>query len=164
MVWQANHLFHRETTFVNTCTVCGETKEIEAFGFRSKAAGRRHRACKACMAAYGRLHYGANRTVYVRRNTGQSRARTLALKPQVWSYLAEHPCVDCGEVDALVLEFDHVDPAKKRKTIHKLVHQAYSWAAVAAEIQQCEVRCANCHRRRTAAQFVWAKLHFGEDE
>ncbi len=145
---------------MSTCTICGETKELDAFGFRSKKTGRRHRTCKACVAAYGRGHYAANRLAYVSRNNQRSRSRTCELKTQVWQYLSEHLCVDCREADPLVLEFDHMDPAMKRKTIYKLVHQAYSWSAILAEIERCQVRCANCHRRRTAAQFGWAKLGF----
>jgi hypothetical protein len=40
------------------------------------------------------------------------------------------------------------------------VHQAYSWTSILAEINKCEIRCANCHRRRTALQFGWPKLTF----
>ncbi len=145
---------------MRTCTVCGEIKDSTEFGFRNKAAQRRHRACKACVAAYGREHYAANRLTYVDRNNKRSRALTRALKAQVWQYVAGHPCVDCGESDVLVLDFPHVDPARKRQTIYRLVHQAYSWTSISAEINKCQVRCANCHRRRTAQQFGWPKLTF----
>jgi len=148
---------------VQTCTVCGQSKDADAFGFRNKSQGMRHRACKACVAAYGRQHYAANRAEYVARNNRRSRRHTRALKPLVWAFLLAHPCVDCGQVDPLVLDFDHVDPANKRKTIYRLVHQAYSWDTVSAEIEKCQVRCANCHRRRTASQFAWAKLTFKSD-
>jgi hypothetical protein len=38
-----------------------------------------------------------------------------------------------------------------------LVRGAYSWKAIEEEISKCEVRCANCHRRRTAKQFNWKR-------
>ncbi len=69
-------------------------------------------------------------------------------------YLSEHPCVDCGESDIVVLEFDHVI-GEKKWNVSVLVHSPSPWATVEHEIAKCEVRCANCHRRRTAKQFNW---------
>ena len=66
----------------------------------------------------------------------------------VYEYLDSHPCVDCGEPDALVLEFDHV--GAKRNTVTALAWEGYGLASVLREIARCEVRCSNCHRRRTA--------------
>jgi hypothetical protein len=59
-------------------------------------------------------------------------------------------CVDCGERDLLVLEFDHI--GDKRSNVTALGWSETSLARLDAEIAQCEVRCCNCHRRRTAAQ------------
>lgn len=71
----------------------------------------------------------------------------------VWRYLSTHPCVDCGEGDPIVLEFDHVYGVKRLAVSHMI--GSFSWATIAEEIGKCEVRCANCHRRKTAAQFAW---------
>jgi hypothetical protein len=56
--------------------------------------------------------------------------------------------VDCGESDPIVLEFDHIR-GKKVGDVSTLAGQAFSWHKLSAEIAKCEVRCANCHRRRT---------------
>jgi 5-methylcytosine-specific restriction endonuclease McrA len=56
-------------------------------------------------------------------------------------------CKDCGEKDPLVLEFDHQDPKTKKFNIGMRVHG--SIAKLMDEIAKCDVRCANCHRRRT---------------
>jgi hypothetical protein len=65
----------------------------------------------------------------------------------VYTKLAKARCVDCDLADTLVLEFDHV--GEKRKAVMALAWQEYSLATLEREIAQCEVRCCNCHRRRT---------------
>jgi ribosomal protein S27E len=59
-------------------------------------------------------------------------------------------CVDCGERDPLVLEFDHVD--LKRAAVTRLAWYGCSLATIDAEIAKCQIRCANCHRRITATR------------
>lgn len=66
----------------------------------------------------------------------------------VWAYKSEHPCVDCGEADPIVLDFDHIGD-DKLGNIADLVARAVGWDRILAEIAKCEVRCANCHRRVT---------------
>src|SRR4051794_2706866 len=122
---------------MQTCTRCGESKEAEAFGYRNVARGKRHRACKTCVAAYGRDHYARNRQIYITRSARNMRMRRQALKERIWLYLAKHPCVDCGEADALVLEFDHLDPANKLSEIYWLVQRTYAWNSILAEIERC---------------------------
>jgi hypothetical protein len=72
--------------------------------------------------------------------------------------LAQASCKDCGVTDFAVLEFDHRDPATKVRDISSLAGGAGSWRAIEAEIAKCDVVCANCHRKRTAAHFNWRKL------
>jgi len=69
---------------------------------------------------------------------------------KAWEYLAAHPCVDCGETDPIVLQFDHV--AEKRRDISEMVRAGFSWPAIESEIARCQVRCGNCHRRKTARE------------
>ena len=73
----------------------------------------------------------------------------------VAEYLKAHPCVDCGEDDPIVLDFDHLDGAKKTDTISRMVRNNVTNDRLLEEIAKCVVRCANCHRRRTAQQNFW---------
>ena len=86
------------------------------------------------------------------RRRGYRRNKRLVL-----AYLLEHRCVDCGESDTLLLEFDHRDPECKIDDVARLA-QYRPRRFVIAEINKCEVRWANCHGRRTARQFGWTKL------
>jgi len=74
------------------------------------------------------------------------RRETAANRRRILEYLLEHPCVDCGEADPIVLEFDHL--RDKTRNVSQLL-LGYSWARIMQEIEKCEVVCCNCHRRRT---------------
>ena len=55
-----------------------------------------------------------------------------------------------------VLDFDHI--GRKRELVSALVARGAPWRRIATEIAQCEVRCANCHRRATARRAGWSRL------
>ena len=133
-------------------------KPLERFHFSNKRTGRRRHICAECFTVYRREHYRRNRAAYVERNTRLLRQRRLDWQRRLWEYLLEHPCVDCGEADPVVLEFDHVEPRSKRLAMQDMVQGGYAWPTVLTELAKCDVRCANCHRMRTAAQFGWPKL------
>ena len=61
----------------------------------------------------------------------------------------------------MVLELDHVSGEKSSAITNMVRGGAYRWDTIAAEIEKCVVRCANCHRRRTAVQLgyrAWRDL------
>jgi len=68
------------------------------------------------------------------------------LRKREWvdNYLRAHPCVDCGESDIVVLQFDHRDPAEKEGAV---LHMT-SIKRMESEVAKCDVRCAHCHIRR----------------
>jgi hypothetical protein len=136
---------------------CNEEKDVKDFPFKDKKRGYRRSRCWVCQRAILRKHYEKNKPYYKAkakiRNTGTRNLNYAKL----YQYLAKHPCVDCGEADIRVLEFDHIDRENKIMEVTMLVRGAYSWEAIEKEIKKCKVRCCNCHRRRTAKQFNWRK-------
>ena len=58
------------------------------------------------------------------------------------------------------LEFDHRDRTTKIAAVSQLIARQFSWDKIMAEIDKCDVRCANCHRKRTAVQFNTRKHRF----
>lgn len=112
--------------------------------------------CRPCNIEYGRQYQAKNRE---RRNAQNRRCAAKRYKmnrDHMIAYLGEHPCVDCGEADIVVLDFDHTDPSKKRAQIADVLG-SWNWQTILAEIDKCLVRCANCHRRRTSIQLGWYK-------
>lgn len=68
-------------------------------------------------------------------------------KQNIVEYLKTHSCIDCGEQDIIVLDFDH--QGNKTMNVSKMLYTFYSWKRILEEINKCVVRCANCHRRKT---------------
>ena len=113
--------------------------------------------CKHCHRKYVKDHYELNRKIYIDRAVRRNKEIRAALRGYLADYLAEHPCVDCGETDIVVLHFDHVD-GEKSAAIADMVRACRPLAVVTAEITKCVVRCANCHQRKTAASFGWWRI------
>ena len=85
------------------------------------------------------------------RSSWSRRQRTSV--PAVWRVLTDSGCVDCGERDLAVLDFDH--QRDKRCSPISLAMRDRPWSEVEAEMAKCEVRCGSCHRRRTTVAAGW---------
>ena len=132
------------------CSKCQETKSNDQFN--RKTGKYLQPYCRDCQKIYRREWYLANQQLEIKRNREQKAARRDKAREWVWKYLLAHPCVDCGESDPVVLEFDHVT-GDKQFNIGNAVYQGRIISSLEKEITKCVVRCCNCHKRRTAKQF-----------
>ena len=57
-------------------------------------------------------------------------------------------CYDCGLVSNFraVYDFHHRNPEEKEFDPGSILH--YSWKRIVAELDKCDLLCANCHRIR----------------
>lgn len=111
------------------------------------------RQCKKCVALFHKEHYQKRTTYYKEKaaiHNAEYRKRNLQY---MVDYLKQHPCVDCGETDPIVLEFDH--QFDKKYDVSAML--TLSLEKVDEEIAKCEVRCGHCHKRKTAKQFNYYK-------
>jgi hypothetical protein len=70
-------------------------------------------------------------------------------KHWVIEYKLSKGCADCGyNTHHVALDFDHRPGTEKVRDIKSGAH--LGWKALLAEIDKCDVVCANCHRIRTA--------------
>jgi hypothetical protein len=133
------------------CTKCHKTLSEDKFNWKYKDI-RRAPHCQECSRAYIRQHYKNNQLYYLKK----AQRRSLLLKETyhkyIGDYLTSHSCVDCGENDILVLEFDHKDRKTKRIEVSRVINQGLSLLKLKEEISKCDVRCANCHRKKTAKE------------
>jgi hypothetical protein len=93
------------------------------------------------------LPCAANRQRYIDQAAAQKRKLRHERTVYLLAFFKAHPCVECGEGDPVVLEFDHLHD--KSFSIGQALCTR-NWRSILDEIEKCEVVCANCHRRRTA--------------
>lgn len=98
---------------------------------------------------YTRWHYQQNKATYKARARANNIRTRAKVRGFILEYLRGHPCIDCQEPDPIVLEFDHRLNVVKEFNIGDAVRLTISLRRVKAEVVKCDVRCANCHRRKT---------------
>lgn len=100
---------------------------------------------------YAKKHYHKNKKRYIERNI--KRLTRIRKENALWliKYFEEHHCVDCDEDNPLCLTFDHVR-GEKKFNISKAFSTCVRTEIVMEEIKKCEVRCANCHFKKTSEE------------
>jgi len=127
------------------CNMCKSKKDQSQF---SESHGKHYKRCKSCQSILSKKHYAENKEKYLKtKNKTKQRNREY-----IYSILKRKECIDCGEKDVVVLEFDHIDPSEKTAGISAAIQNSWSIKKIDKEISKCEVRCCNCHRRKTAKE------------
>lgn len=138
-----------------TCSHCKCSLPISEFNWKVKAKGILQGHCKICQRKFQNNYYASN-PAYRQKVRADSLRRKKESKQKYLEYLRQHPCMDCGVTDPVVLTFDHRDPALKTDCVSRMV-QMHFWKRVLEEIEKCDVVCFNCHARRTAVTQKWYK-------
>lgn len=129
------------------CSKCKNKKPNSSFGWKDKNRRKLHYVCRDCHADYRREHYLKHKKKYIAKAKIWNGRQKQILYKFLLDYFAKHYCVDCGERDIRVLEFDHTRDKKMNVTV--MVKRCYSLSVLQKEIAKCEVRCANCHRKKS---------------
>ena len=144
-------LIRAVATPTKICDLCKVPQSLFAFNRNRHKSDGLNSICRSCSNANSKRYYRQN----AEKHKAVVKVRRFRVitgnRKQLRDYLLTHPCVDCDEDDPDVLEFDHVRGIK-RTEVTKLASCGAAWSTVEAEIAKCEVRCANCHRRRTRKQ------------
>lgn len=135
------------------CNKCKLEKVITDFSFKNRVAGVRKTICKSCHSLYRKAHYLENKEKYILKAHKWNTKQKEILSQFIYDRLSKSECIDCREKDIIVLEFDHQN--NKKLGIAEMYKNKYS---IEAELNKCVVRCANCHRRKTAKAIGYWKL------
>ncbi|MEW6125870.1 MAG: hypothetical protein AB1757_02305 [Acidobacteriota bacterium] len=137
------------------CSTCKIEKSLDEFGWKNKGKTKRRSVCRECMRIFIKNHYYKNISYYIEKAKRQTQATRKKNYEKLLAYLLSPPCVDCGETDPIVLEFDHLQKESKLSEVSRLISDLRPWRIIEVEINKREVRCANCHRRKTAIEQNW---------
>ena len=134
---------------MKTCRCCGFPLEDGAFTRDVKRKDGLALYCRGCTRKKGKASYAKNKNPYLQRNREWADKRREENRRFLWEYKSRHPCVDCGETDPRVLQFDHVKGEKDESLTVLAYGRKAPIEALTVEIAKCVVRCANCHIRKT---------------
>jgi hypothetical protein len=175
---------------VKLCKRCNERKTLDQFTKRSdrrSGLGSRCLACERVRNTARRSHPDAKakaryyekeyRLTHLPQELERERARGKRRRSDpklyrvlidslkrnvVWlAALKDGPCVDCGgNFVRCAMDFDH-NLGSKFKNVSAML--SYSQERIMAEIQKCDLVCANCHRVRTASRRAIPESRPGRD-
>ncbi len=140
------------------CGTCKTEKEASAFSSNKARKDGLQSSCRVCRKNYQDNWYKNNQQLHISRVQKTKAIRLDTSREFIFQYLLEHPCTDCGECDPVVLDFDHL--RDKSFDVTRMLDM--SMVKIKKEIEKCVVRCANCHRRKTAREKRFYRFVAGE--
>lgn len=146
---------------LKVCVTCKISKNINEFNNRKRSIDGKQTVCRECNKKRSREYYSDNKAHHKNIVYNRKIDHIHSSKQFIYEYLKVHGCVDCFEKDPIVLDFDHVRD-KKYRGISQMVHRGNSLEKIKEEIAKCEVRCANCHRRKTAKELKYFTYTMGQ--
>ena len=88
---------------------------------------------------------------YVAKNIEKWRAHGTSIRRsrKAWFQCIKEraSCVRCGESHSACLDFRHRDGGAKDDLVSAMVRKGRPVAVILAEMEQCDVLCANCYRK-----------------
>lgn len=138
------------------CSIC-KIELTDENGYRHKSgkqAGKFCNHCRPCAIERANKWRKENpekclesSRLWHRRNPGASKARHQIFSDRIAAFKKGRPCCDCGGVfPTECLDFDHL---RDKKFCVGNGGCGRPWESTLAEIEKCEIVCANCHRTRT---------------
>jgi hypothetical protein len=136
------------------CSICKDKKFLRDFNKKKSSPDGKQTHCRECNKKRSQKYYACNKEKH-KRVVEERKWKVIHSNQQyIYNLTKEKGCVDCGEKDPVVLEFDHIK-GKKRDCVSKMLLTGCSLQTLLKEIRKCVIRCANCHRRKTAKDQNW---------
>lgn len=123
------------------CSKCNTSKDEENFSWKNKQKKIRQTICRSCHKISRRKHYLQNR------ESEKKRIKRRREEIREWCKQIKRTlkCNRCPQNHPATLQFHHNDPTRKELAIAVAVTNGWSKKKIMAEMEKCEVLCANCH-------------------
>jgi hypothetical protein len=136
------------------CCICKQKLDPVNFNKNKTKSDGLQSQCRSCNREKSRRYYASNREKHFKATNARKQKIVKNNRQYVYDYIVKIGCVDCGENYPACCDFDHVT-GDKTGNISRMIHRGCSLNTIIKEISKCVVRCANCHRKKTALQFNW---------
>ncbi len=90
-------------------------------------------------------------------NAERTRLRRARLRKWLIDFKAQSDgCLQCGEGNPHCLDFHHREGEERLMSVSRMVPSGYGKDTISEEIDNCDILCANCHRKHHAGPFSTA--------
>lgn len=102
---------------------------------------------KEARRLYNREYREKNKERFAQHYRKKALRRGKEIRAWFQEYKRTLKCNRCPENHPACLDFHHVNGSEKKYTVNEMVTRRWGRARILKAIEECEVLCANCHRK-----------------